>query len=101
MIALQRCRSCGRAQYPAREFCGTCLSDELDAPERPSAPGRVLARTRLHHSNEPRFRGFLPLGLALVQFDAGPVALCFLPGRRAAGDAVEISTGPDGCLEGM
>ena len=99
MIRLQRCGACGAAQYPPREFCGTCLSDALAWEEADSLPARVLARTRLHHSHEPGFRPRLPLTLGLVRFDAGPVAVCFLGEDAAPGDAVRVRFGADGLLE--
>jgi uncharacterized OB-fold protein len=99
MIRLQRCEDCGAAQYPPREVCAACLSDRLAWHSADSLPGRVLACTRLHHSNEPRFRPRLPLTVGLVQFDAGPVAVCFLAAAAAPGDAVQVRTGADDLLE--
>jgi uncharacterized OB-fold protein len=99
MIRLQHCADCGVAQYPSREVCGACLSDRLEWESADSLPGRVLARTRLHHSNEPRFRQRLPLTVGLVQFDAGPVAVCFLTEAVAPGNAVQVRSGPDDLLE--
>ncbi len=98
MMRLQRCADCGRAQYPAREFCGACLSDRVAGETAASMPARVLARTVLHHSNEARCRARLPLTLGLVRFDAGPVALCFLA-DAVAGDAVQVAVGANGLLE--
>jgi uncharacterized OB-fold protein len=99
MIRLQRCADCGSAQYPSREVCAACLSDRLAWESADSLPGRVLARTRLHHSNEPHFRPRLPLTVGLVQFDAGPVAVCFLAATAAPGDAVQVRVGADDLLE--
>ena len=99
MIRLQRCVACGAVQYPPREFCGACLSDDVAWEEAESLPARVLACTRLHHSHEPRFRPRLPLTLGLVRFDAGPVAVCFLGDDTATGDAVWVRFGADGLLE--
>jgi uncharacterized OB-fold protein len=99
VIRLQRCGACGAAQYPPREFCGACLSDEMTWESAKSLPARVLARTRLHHSHEPRVRPRLPLTLGLVQFEAGPVAVCFLGDDAATGDAVRVCLGADGLLE--
>ena len=99
MIRLQRCVDCGAAQYPPREVCGACLSDRLEWQSTDSLPARVLARTLLHHSNEPRFRQRLPLTIGLVQFDAGPVAVCFLAATAAPGDAVRVRIGADDLLE--
>ena len=99
MIRLQRCDTCGNAQYPAREVCCACLSDLLAWDVADSLPGRVLARTRLHHSNEQYFRARLPLTVGLVQFDAGPVAVCFLADIAVPGDAVQVRLGADDLLE--
>jgi hypothetical protein len=99
MIRLQRCEACGAAQYPSHEFCGACLSDRLVWQSADALPGCVLARTRLHHSNEKAFRDRLPLTCGLVQFDAGPVAVCFLAETAATGDAVQVRTRADGLLE--
>jgi uncharacterized OB-fold protein len=99
MIRLQRCVDCGAAQYPSREVCGACLSDRLTWETADSLPGRVLARTQLHHSNEPSFRPRLPLTVGLVQFDAGPVAVCFLAQTASPGDPVQMRVGADDLLE--
>jgi hypothetical protein len=99
MIRLQHCLDCGVAQYPAREVCVGCLSDRLEWQSADSLPARVLAITRLHNSNEPQFRPRLPLTVGLVQFDAGPVAVCFVADAAAPGDAVQVRIGADDLLE--
>jgi len=99
MIRLQRCVDCNTVQYPPREVCAACLSDRLAWDTADSLPARVLAVTRLHHSNEPRFRPRLPLSIGLVEFDAGPVAVCFLSETVAPGDTVRIRIGADDLLE--
>jgi uncharacterized OB-fold protein len=98
MMRLQRCADCSTAQYPARDFCGACLSDRVEWESAEALPARVLARTVLHHSNEATFRPRLPLTLGLVRFDAGPVAVCFLA-DAGPGGAVQVMLGADGCLE--
>lgn len=90
-IALQRCAECATALYPAREACARCQSDRLEWHVTPDLPGTVLARTVLHHSYEPRFRADLPLALALVRLDAGPVAVCFLAPGLTHGDPVRVT----------
>jgi uncharacterized OB-fold protein len=99
MIRLQRCVDCATAQYPPREVCGTCLSDRLTSDSTDALPARVLARTRLHHSNEPHFRARLPLTVGLVKFDAGPVAVCFLSPTATPGDQVQVQLNADDKLE--
>jgi uncharacterized OB-fold protein len=99
MIRLQRCADCGAAQYPSREICGACLSDRLTWESAETLPARVLARTKLHHSNELRFQTRLPLYCGLVQFDAGPVAMCFLAATAAPGDEVRVWRDTDDLLK--
>jgi len=99
MIRLQRCADCGAAQYPPREVCGACLSDRLDWETADCLPGRVLARTVLHHGNETGFRPRLPLVIGLVRFEAGPVAVCLLSDIVAPGDDVQVRLNADALLE--
>ena len=99
MIRLQHCVDCGAAQYPPREACHVCLSDALTWQSAESLPARVVARTRLQHSNEPYFRERLPLTIGLVRLDAGPVAVCFLAEPAAPGDVVQVRIGADDLLE--
>ncbi len=99
MMRLQRCGECGRAQYPARAFCGFCLSDRIAWESADAMTARVVARTVLYHSNEPAFRDRLPRPLGLVQFAAGPVAVCFLAEAVKAGDDVVVRLDADGLLE--
>ena len=93
-IALQRCAACGRMQYPPRAFCGACLSDRIAAETVATATGTLLARTVLHHSQEPAFRPDLPLGLGLVQLEAGPIVLCFVPQSHAIGARLTLRATP-------
>ena len=99
MIRLQRCVACGAAQYPSREVCGACLSDRLEWESADWLPARVLARTKLHHSNEQRFRSRLPLTCGLVRFDTGPVAMCFLAETALPGNEVRVRQNTNGLLE--
>jgi len=98
MIRLQHCSDCRTVRYPASEFCGVCLSDQTIWDSADSLPGVVVARTLLHHSNEPSFRERLPFVCGLVRFAAGPVAICFLDDTAKVGGAVRVRTGPDGLL---
>ena len=99
MIRLQHCRDCGAAQYPPRAACGTCLSGDLEWQTADAVAGRVLSRTVLHHSNEPRFRQRLPLTVGLVQLAQGPVVVCFLLATAQPGDAVSVRLNADNLLE--
>ncbi len=94
MMRLQRCTSCGRAQYPPRELCVFCLADTIEW-ETDSGAGRVLALTELHHSHEPSFRTRLPLRTGLVRLTAGPTAVCFLDDGCHPGASVHITATTD------
>jgi uncharacterized OB-fold protein len=75
---LQVCQHCSTVQYPAREACHRCLSDQLVWTPQ-SGEGELLARTVLHHSFEPYFRERLPWIIGLVKLDAGPTVIAHLP----------------------
>jgi uncharacterized OB-fold protein len=94
MMQLQRCTSCGRAQYPPRELCAFCLADTLQW-ETHAGSGHVLAATELHHSHEPSFRARLPLRTGLVQLVAGPIVVCFLSDGCEPGTPVSIAASID------
>jgi uncharacterized OB-fold protein/NAD(P)-dependent dehydrogenase (short-subunit alcohol dehydrogenase family) len=74
---LQTCLECGAVQYPPREACHRCLSVKLEWREQPDT-GELLARTILHHSNEPYFRQRLPLSVGLIRLDCGPSVVAHL-----------------------
>ena len=75
-VALQACTACGAGQYPPRELCHACLSDDLGWRSADSIPGNLLAVTRVHHSFEPAQSGHPAVGL--VQIGPGMTAVCFV-----------------------
>jgi uncharacterized OB-fold protein len=77
VIELAICQNCGAAQYPFREVCVRCLSDNIDV-RQVDAQGTLLACTRIHRSFDPRFSSRLPLQVGSVKLDAGPVAIAFV-----------------------
>jgi uncharacterized OB-fold protein len=89
------CQVCGRVDYPLRELCANCLSERLEW-KAVEPLGRVLATTTLHRSNLPYFRPQLPLRLASIKLDAGPVVLAFLDAAAVAAEArVRVRTRTD------
>ena len=74
---LQVCGQCQATQYPPREICRECLSEELNWQER-SAQGVVLAFSTVHISVEAYFREHGPWHIASVQLDGGPVLVTYL-----------------------
>ena len=69
-LELQRCAACGRVQYPPREACVHCLSDELEWTMM-SGRGELVSETTLHHSLELFFRERVPWRLGLVRLAEG------------------------------
>ena len=92
---LQVCRACGTVQYPPRELCVACLTDELEWRISDAVDGEVLAGTELHHSHDPTFRDRLPLHIGLVRLDVGPTAVCFLTDACDAGTRVRLTARND------
>lgn len=86
-LRLQHCADCGQIQYPPREVCGHCLSDNLSWRITDGA-GVILARTRLHISVDPWFQDHLPVAVALVKLDAGPVLYAFANDGNAGAPVV-------------
>lgn len=88
-LRLQVCGACGAVQYPPREICGECLADDL-VWQKHDGLGKVIATTTLHASLEPWFQNHLPVRVALVQLNAGPVLYAFTSGVLQRGDAVHV-----------
>ena len=83
------CLACSAVQYPPREVCVNCLSDELEW--RPVGnTGEVLATTVLHTTLEEKFSAQLPLHVASVKLDAGPVAIVFGAPELTAGQKMSV-----------
>jgi uncharacterized OB-fold protein len=73
-FVLQVCEGCERVQYPPREVCANCLSDDLQWSDI-DAVGRVIAHTHLHASLESHFNERLPWPIGSVKLDCGPVVI--------------------------
>jgi len=73
---LQVCADCGAVQYPPREICGNCLSENLDW-QAIDGEGTVISHTRLQASIEPYFQARLPVDVVSVRLNAGPVLYAF------------------------
>jgi uncharacterized protein len=86
---IQRCRQCGRANYPARSLCRNCLSDDLFDSEEPLA-GRLLATTTVYRTLDPSFQAELPLRIGTVLLDVGPRVMSFLSADTRVGQRVSI-----------
>jgi len=76
---LQQCARCGAVQYPPREACHRCLSDELPWREQTDR-GELISQTLLRHSHDLFFRERVPWRLGMVLLDAGPTVVVHLHG---------------------
>ncbi|MGZ3410931.1 MAG: SDR family NAD(P)-dependent oxidoreductase [Xanthobacteraceae bacterium] len=84
------CQDCGAVQYPVREVCVSCLSDNLRW-EKAAADGTVLSVTAIRHATDPYFQARRPLAMGSVKLDTGPVVIARFPlGDVKSGDRVEI-----------
>ena len=90
---LERCTDCDQVQYPPRGFCGRCLSAHVNDQSIGEA-GELLSWATLRTSLEPAIAEHLPLTIASVKLDEGPVVIAYFNGQpRRAGQPVKISSG--------
>ena len=83
---LQVCGECGAVQYPPRECCHNCLSDQLRWREQ-SGSGELISETTVHHSQDLYFSERMPWRLGMVRLDAGPTVVVHLHGGCAPAPA--------------
>lgn len=76
---LQRCAECGTLQYPPRDACTNCLSNDLPWKDVP-ANGKLIAGTIVRTSTNVYFRERTPWRVGMVQLDAGPSIMCHVHG---------------------
>ena len=82
-LELQRCAACSAIQYPPREACVKCLSEELEWTLM-SGEGELVSETTLHHSQELFFRERTPWRLGLVRLTEGVSLVVHLDERCGA-----------------
>jgi len=98
---LQQCDECGRVQYPPREMCDGCLSNDLTWTPQ-SGAGEVLSETVLQHSHDLFFRERVPWRLGLVRLKAGPTVVAHMHGDAGApGTEVKIGARLDRAGRGV
>jgi NAD(P)-dependent dehydrogenase (short-subunit alcohol dehydrogenase family)/uncharacterized OB-fold protein len=79
-LELQRCASCSAIQYPPREACVRCLSQELEWTVM-SGEGELVSETTLRHSQELFFRERMPWRVGLVRLAEGVSLVAHLDAR--------------------
>ncbi len=88
-LSLPVCLVCSTVQYPIREVCVDCLSDELEW-QQVNNTGEVLATTVQRYTLDEKFNSQLPLYVASVKLDSGPVAIVFADPDLKAGQKVSV-----------
>lgn len=100
-FVLQVCQQCKAVQYPPRELCKECLHHELQW-EKISPKGKLISYTELNASTNAFFRTHLPLQIALVKLDCGPVLFAHMIHKPAKnGDRISIRSTRDLSGEGV
>ncbi|MEM1153011.1 MAG: zinc ribbon domain-containing protein [Pseudomonadota bacterium] len=88
-LQLQQCIDCGHVNYPPRELCGACLSDNLQW-QAVDDSGTILTQSELHYSLEPGYTAHLPLTISSIQLDCGPIALAHTASGCKTGERVSV-----------
>ncbi len=76
-LTLQVCGQCETVQYPYREVCRNCLSNDLSW-QAVDGSGEIIASSRLFASTHPYFRDRSPYLIASVKLRAGPIMVARL-----------------------
>lgn len=99
-MRLQHCKACNAVQYPPRDACAKCWSDELQWQEIDPA-GEITSETTLHASTNIYFRERLPWRIGTVKTKAGPAAVAHLHSDVKVGDVVRLIARTDKSGQGV
>lgn len=80
---------CESIQYPARDACRHCLSNNLIWQEV-SPLGKLIATSTVRTSTSSYFKERSPWRLGTVQLDIGPSVMCHLHGDVVVSDNVRL-----------
>lgn len=83
VLRIQRCDSCGAAQFPPRAICGQCHAKGAPRWEDAQGTGVIASHTTVHRPPSPAFKSETPYTLALVTLAEGPRILVTLRGVAA------------------
>jgi uncharacterized OB-fold protein len=89
---LQRCVKCGRFIYYPRVACPYCLADEVEWVVA-SGRGTIYSFTIVEHPAHPAFSDKVPIVLAAVQLDEGPMMVASVqcePSAIRIGERVQM-----------
>ena len=98
VLALQRCKGCGKAIYYPRPMCPHCWSADLEWFEA-SGQGTVVGYGVVWRPNHESFQPEVPVVLVEVALAEGPLMLSRVVGddreKTRSGAAVRLVTMPD------
>lgn len=89
-LLFQKCRSCGKVQFPPRHHCSTCWTVDLDWTES-LGTGKVESFTVVRRAPLPDFRDSVPYVVASILVTEGPRMISKLVGE----DALDVNIGDD------
>lgn len=88
-MKLPVCTSCKSIQYPVREICRNCLSEDITWQDiDPQAT--LLVSVPLHHSHEEQFD--LPTTIGTVQLKDGTTLISHIDGDLKPGTPVTLKS---------
>jgi len=92
-LIIQRCNNCKRTQFYPREFCVSCLSDDLDWITT-TGRGHIYTYTICHIPGHPALAGRTPYAIAMIDLEEGVRMLSEVVetglGHLAIGAPVEV-----------
>lgn len=94
------CTNCGATQYPPRDICRICLSDEIEIRECDRG-GRVIASTMVYRSLANDFELGGPWPIASIAMDAGPTVFAHVLNVLPGGTEVSLVALKDGLGDGV
>jgi uncharacterized OB-fold protein len=89
-LSLQFCQACGTAQYPLRDACRACLSDDL-VMQAGLVGGTVVSEGTIHRSLDPAMVACGPIRIGAIASPLGIRLLALLAPGVQAGSSVELS----------
>ncbi len=93
-LLLQRCRNCGRSQFPPSQLCAACWSDELEWVQSPGK-GTIESFTIVHRAPTEKLRAHTPYVIAAILLEDGVRMITNVVGEgsrdASIGDSVSVT----------
>lgn len=99
-LALQCCAECATWQYPPRDACVACLSNDLPWVDFPPQ-GQLLAETTVQTSPRLYYRERVPWRIGTVKTDVGPIILVHIHPDVTPQSAIHLTAHLDRAGQGV